>query len=414
MQGKDTIESTFDQLFSPILSHEIMQWIKNELKVDRYVKKLTIDRLFILMAFAQLHQLEGLREIANVLNDERFGKAVGLESISYSTISRRMATVSTEAFEALFKPLASKTGSHMNVMSGRIYHPLRVIDASTITLSLTRYRCAEFRNTTSGVKLHLRLRLFGPDVLPDKVVITPAKVADNTQMDSLVAEDPDAINVFDRGYLDYGKFDEYCKEKIHFVTRLKANAIVHVLEEQPCEESDTIRSDSIVLLGAGKDQMEHPLRLIKAVDTEGNAIAILTNVHYMSAEEIGDIYRNRWQIELFFKWIKQHFTVKHFYGQSDQAVANQLYIALIMHCLLTILKVDSGYRGALLEFTRCIKTCLFDLYQLFLEKLCRKPSRSSRGRCTFDHDTVFQQTLSQVIAGEVDHLYDLTYDPVIL
>ncbi len=80
--------------------------------------------------------------------------------------------------------------------------------------------------------------------MPDKVVITPAKVADNTQMDSLVAVDPGAINVFDRGYLDYGKFDTYCKERIYFVTRLKANAIVHVLEERPCEESDRVVSPS--------------------------------------------------------------------------------------------------------------------------------------------------------------------------
>ena len=325
-----------------------------------------------------------------------------------------MAAVPTEVFEALFMPIASKTGSHMNLMSGRVYHPLRVIDASTITLSLTRHRWAEFRQTKSGVKIHLRLRLFGPDVLPDKVVITPAKVADNTQMNNLVAEDPDAINVFDRGYLDYGKFDQYCKERIYFVTRLKANAIINVLEESPCGDSDTIKSDSTVLLGTGKDQMDHSLRLIEAVDTEGNEIMILTNVHDMSAEEIGDIYRNRWQIELFFKWIKQHFTVKYFHGKSNQAVANQIYIALIMHCLLTILKVDSGYRGTLLELTRLIKTCLFDLYQLFLEKLRRKPSRTSRGRCTFDHETIFRMTLSQVMAGKDDHLYDLTYDPVIL
>lgn len=414
MQGKDTIKSAFDQLFNPVLNHEIMQWLQKELKVDRYIKKLTLEKLFILMAFAQLQQFDSLREIANSLNDERLSEAVGLESISYSTISRRMAAIPTEALEALFMPIASRTGSHMNVISRRVYHPLRVIDASTITLSLTQYRWAEFRETKSGVKLHLRLRLFGPDVLPDKVVVTPARVADNTQMDSLVSTAPDAINVFDRGYLDYRKFDEYCKERIYFVTRLKANAIVKVLEESPCGDSDTIKSDSTVFLGSGRDQMEHSLRLIEAVDTEGNEIMILTNVHYMSAEEIGDIYRNRWQIELFFKWIKQHFTVKHFYGKSDQAVANQVYIALIMHCLLTIFKVDSGYQGTLLELTRLFKTCLFDLYQLVREKLRRKPSRSSRGRCTFDHETIFQMTLSQVMAGEVDHLFDLTYDPVIL
>ena len=140
MQGKDTTKSTFDQLFNPIHDHEIMQWLKKTLKIDRYVKKLTLEKMFILIAFAQLQQFGGLREIANSLNDERLSEAVGLESISHSTISRRMAAVPTEAFEALFKPLVSKTGSHMNVMSGRIYHPLRVIDASTITLSLTRYR----------------------------------------------------------------------------------------------------------------------------------------------------------------------------------------------------------------------------------------------------------------------------------
>jgi hypothetical protein len=321
-----------------------------------------------------------------------------------------------ETVEFLFRDLVRQVGIQTGFKPirqelGRLY----LIDSSTISLCLTRYRWANFRKTKGGIKVHLRLRLFKQGVLPDAAIITPAKVADKTQMDELVVEEKGVFNVFDRAYLDYKKFDDYCENGILFASRLKKNALVEVVKKLPVTPGSKIKKDCIVILGKdGFTKMHHPLRYIETEDLEGNQIIIITNDFKMSAEEIGDIYRYRWQIELFFKWIKQHLHVTHFYGLTQQAVEMQLYIALITYCLLKIIQLKTGYKGPLLQIQRLLNTCLYEPFPFFVRRLYRKPERFSKGRRKIDHERIYQETLRQVIAGEAEHLDDLTYDPVIL
>ena len=415
MQGKDNTKSTLYQLFGQLSDKKIFCLLHKQLGIDRYVKKLTTEKLLFLIVLAQLKQHKGLREISTSIGDDAVSRAIGLESISFSQISRRLASLPTEAFEVLFKHVVSKSIAKMGLQAvERNLNRLNLIDSSTISLSLTRYPWAVFRKTKSGIKLHLRVRVLEEGVLPDEIVITPAKPADRTQMDALVAEDPNAINVFDRGYMDYSKFDIYCEKGIRFVTRLKENAVIKVVSERDVGNESTIKHDSIVILGRGTKCMQHKLRLIETEDTEGNIINILTNDFDISSGEISDIYRCRWQIELFFKWIKQHLKVKHFYGYSAQAVENQLYIALITFCLLSLIKAENDYKGSLLELKRLLIACQHLSYQEFLKRLRRKPTRTSRGRVRPRHELIFKQTYHQVMAGDVDFLYDETYDPIIL
>jgi hypothetical protein len=415
MQGKGTIKSTFFQLFEPIFSQNFYQLLQ-KLEVDKYVKKLTALKFIILMVFAQLEQLTCLREISNSLNNNKFSKMIKLDSISFSQISRKLRSMMLETVEFLFRDLVRQVGIQTGFKPirqelGRLY----LIDSSTISLCLTRYRWASFRKTKGGIKIHLRLRLFKQGVLPDAAIITPAKVADKTQMDGLVVEEKGVFNVFDRAYLDYKKFDDYCENGILFASRLKKNALVEVAKKLPVTPGSKIKRDCIVILGKdGFTKMHHPLRYIETEDLEGNQIIIITNDFKMSAEEIGDIYRYRWQIELFFKWIKQHLHVKHFYGLTQQAVEMQLYIALITYCLLKIIQLKTGYKGPLLQIQRLLNTCLYEPFPCFVRRLYRKPERISKGRRKIDHERIYQETLRQVIAGEADHLDDLTYDPVIL
>lgn len=415
MQGKGTIKSTFFQLFEPIFSQSFRQLLQ-KLEVDKYVKKLTAFKFIILMVFAQLEQLTCLREISNSLNNNKFSKMIKLDSISFSQISRKLRSMMLETVEFLFRDLVRQVGIQTGFKPirqelGRLY----LIDSSTISLCLTRYRWASFRKTKGGIKIHLRLRLFKQGVLPDAAIITPAKVADKTQMDGLVVEEKGVFNVFDRAYLDYKKFDDYCENGILFASRLKKNALVEVVKKLPVTPGSKIKRDCIVILGKdGFTKMHHPLRYIETEDLEGNQIIIITNDFKMSAEEIGDIYRYRWQIELFFKWIKQHLHVKHFYGLTQQAVEMQLYIALITYCLLKIIQLKTGYKGPLLQIQRLLNTCLYEPFPCFVRRLYRKPERISKGRRKIDHERIYQETLRQVIAGEADHLDDLTYDPVIL
>ncbi len=322
----------------------------------------------------------------------------------------------TEALETFFICLRNECIARIGLNTTEaLLGRLHLIDSSTISLCVTKYRWAEFRKTKSGIKIHLRLRVHEGGVIPDKMVMTPAKPADRTQMDALVVTyEKDAINVFDRGYLDYKQFDHYCKNQILFVTRLKGNAMIEVMTELNVNPEHAIQRDAIVFLGKNNKRMKHPLRLIETEDTEGNPIKILTNVTDLTAIELADAYRHRWKIELFFKWIKQHLKVKHFFGTSDQAVENQLYIALITFCVLLKLQKDSGYTGTLLELTRMLLACLHGSFSDFLAKLLRKPVRSSRGRRICNHDLIFEYTYEQVMTEDIEFLYDSTYNPIIL
>ncbi len=263
------------------------------------------------------------------------------------------------------------------------------IDSTTMSLPLTRYLWAFYKKTKSGVKLHPRLNYIDGN---DKV-----------------------FNVFGRAYLDYKKFDEYCNKGILFATRLKKNAIKEILGQNPLNTNQYIKSDSIIVLGKdGINKMHNPLRCIKAVDLESKEIEIITNNFEASAEEIGDVYRHHWQIENLFKWVKQHLKAKHPHGLSKQAVETQLYIVLITYCLLEIVKLKNSYTGSLLEIQRLLKACFHEPFSCFLTKLLRKPRHSSRGRPKDKHEIVFKMLERQVLKNEIDHLDDLTYDPIIL
>ncbi len=142
---------------------------------------------------------------------------------------------------------------------------------------------------------------------------------------------------------------------------------------------------------------------------------IITNDFKLESQAIGDLYRYRWQIELFFKWIKQHFTIKHLYGTSQPAVENQLYIALNSYCLLLLLKLKTGYQKTLLELTRVLKVSLYKPFTVFVQKLHQKPLRSSRGRRRIDNVKIYQFLERQVMeAYDLSQFYDVTYDPIIL
>jgi transposase len=160
---------------------------------------------------------------------------------------------------------------------------------------------------------------------------------------------------------------------------MKKNAQIEVLSEQQ-PNSDIIFKDQDVILGNGRTKMEHTLRLVHTVDREGNPVVIVTNCFDLSAEEISELYRYRWKIETFFKWIKQHLRVKTFYGQSQNAVYNQLWIALITYCLQVLLQLKVGHKDSLLKLQRSLQDTLFKPFDAFIRSLFYQPTRESKGR----------------------------------
>lgn len=412
MQDKDTTQSTFMQLFQPIFSKEIWTKINQEVPdLDKRVRKLKTNQLTLLISNSQLQEHRALRKISASVNSNDFGRTIGLESISHSQISRRLGVLPIKVSEMLFKNLINKIAQKkgfgfIRQRLGKLY----MIDASIISLCLTRYPWAKFRKTKSGVKMHLRLSFDGIAV-PDEVIITPAKTADKKKLDELIVVDLDALNIFDRGYVDYRLFNEYCKKGILFVTRLKDNAVVEFIGQRPVEEDSLIEEDLDVILGTNSRKMEHKLRVITIDDSVNEPFSIITNDFARSAEEFGEIYRYRWQIELFFKWLKQHTQIKHFYGTSETAVINQILLALMTYCALILLKLGMEYERDLLTLQRTIIACLFDSYDSFLKKLRRRKAKGTR---RVNNKLLYKLTEQQVLNDETDWLNDLTHDPLYL
>ncbi len=411
---KDTIKSTFTEYLLPLDREFLLKQIE-KLGLDRYTKKLdtvTFSNLFI---FAQLKQLRSLVDISLELRTcEELQQELDLGSISASQLSRKLRDLDPSMYEATLEHLIWQIHREFGFKKGtQALGRLNLIDSSTIPLCLTKYRWAEFRNTKAGIKMHTRVVYHDQTVSPDKVVLKPAKASDKTEMNELVVQEPDALNLFDRAYLDYELFDQYCGNGTRFITRLKANAIVTVLEEKSVDPEGPILREAIVLLGKpGANQMEHALRLIETQDSEGNLVTLITNDMVMVTTELSDLYRYRWHIELFFKWVKQHLHIKRFYGTSANAVYTQIRIALITYCLLLLMQRKIAYQGNLLNVFKLIHHCWDEPLEAMIRKLYGNRSRISKGRRTYNHERIFVETLQQFENGETEHLDDLAYDPV--
>ena len=207
MYGKDTTKSTFTQIFDLIFDKDSNKRLSGY-ELDKYVKKLSSQQLITLLVLSQIHQLSSLREISDSLEDDRLSDKLDLESISHSQISRRIKTLSTNALEEIFHHLTTKVLLEKSqTKSSSDLDRVHLIDSTTISLCLSQFRWAEFRKTKGGIKLHLRLKFVEGDTIPDKAEITSAKPNDKTQMENMVVQEENVLNVFDRAYVEYRKFD---------------------------------------------------------------------------------------------------------------------------------------------------------------------------------------------------------------
>lgn len=414
---KDIINLTFYQYLKPINLKKFDNLIE-KLELDKYAKKLTIFKLISLLTFGQLLEIKSLDYLSlKVINSEDLQRVLKLKSISASQLSRKLRdlppTVTYEMFSHLAQEMLVKKGANF---VRRNLNQAHLIDATTISMAVSQYKWAEFRETKAGIKVNLRVFFDGDSTIPDEAVISPAKQADKTKMDDLVITTvPNALYIFDRAYVDYEKFDEYTENQTLFISKLKKNAKVEVIKSSMTTVDGKKVKDSIVRLGnKGTTRMRNNLRLIEIPDDNdpSKIIRIITNDMERSAQEIGDLYRNRWQIELFFKWIKQHLNVKSFHGFSQNAVENQIWIALITYLLLNLLKEKIKTTNTLLTVQRLLITCKYDTFAKFIKKVNRPPSKISLGRRKINHNEIFEFTLQQAEDDDIEHLYSTIYDPL--
>jgi transposase len=234
------------------------------------------------------------------------------------------------------------------------------LDSSTIDLCLSVFPWACFRRAKGAVKLHTLLDLRGN--IPSFVAITHGKVHDVNILDALIPE-PGAIYVMDKAYLDFERLYRLHQASAFFVTRAKTNTALKRLYSSPFDKSTGLRADQIVVLTGHYARKNYPekLRRVKYVDPENeNRLIFLTNQLSFPAITIASLYKCRWQVELFFKWIKQHLRIKSFYGTSENAVKTQIWIAITVYVLVAIIKKRLKLQPSLYTILQIFSITLFE------------------------------------------------------
>jgi len=316
---------------------------------------------FVAMLFCQLGRAHSLREIEGGLKSCEGKLAhLGIEAPARSSLSYANGHRPWELFEkvfyGLFETVAAKA---VGKKKFRFKNKLVSVDSTVIDLCLSMYDWAKFRRTKGAVKLHLVLDHDG--YLPCFGIITDGKVADVKAAHQMHFA-PDTIVVDDRGYNDFRLFAKWTDASVHFVTRMKDNTLFEVVEEHEVPKHRNILKDQTIrLTGTGAQQKcPHLLRRIEAVrEDTGGILVFLTNHHGLGATTIAAIYKDRWQIELFFKALKQNLKIKTFVGTSANAVKTQIWTALISMLLLRYLQLCSRFGWSLANLVALLRMNLF-------------------------------------------------------
>ena len=322
------------------------------------------------MLFCQLGRADSLREICNGLGcclgrlvHVGISRAPCRSTLSYANEHRPAALFEDLFFTALGR-FREQQGLGTRKHKFRFKNKLLSLDSTTISLCLTMFPWAKFRRAKGGVKAHVLLD--HDDYLPAYVLLTEAKRSDVKLADSFRLN-PGSIVAIDRGYIDYALFARWSMAGVFFVTRLKENAAFEVVEECEIPQNRNIRADQFIRLTGAKAQADYPdlLRRIVVWDSENEReIVLLTNLMEFGSTTIAAIYKERWQIELFFKALKQNLTVKTFVGTSENALRIQIWTALIALLLLKWLHHLSKANWSLSNLASMLRLNLFTYREL--------------------------------------------------
>jgi len=332
----------------------------SETGTEYHSRGLTSWNHFVAMLFGQLAGQDSLRGIeAGLATQSKALYHLGIEPIHRSTLAYANEHRTHELFEKVFFNMLSKCQPIAPEHKFRFKNPINSIDATTIDLCLSLYDWAKFRTTKGAVKLHVKLNHSG--YLPTFAVVTTGKVHETKVAPSIPLEKDD-VAIFDRGYTDFSWYKTLDDKGVIFVTRTKRNAHYGVIERRDVSRFKYILLDQIIKLKGfySKQKFPEKLRRIRSKDPEtGKIITILTNNLIWSAATIAKIYKERWQIELFFKSLKQQLKVKSFVGTSRNALLSQLWVALITYLLLSYLKFKSMFAWSIYTLCSILPANLF-------------------------------------------------------
>jgi len=361
-------QTVFSQVLDFLPMHKFRQCVK-QYNGNKGVRTFTCLDQFMCMAFAQLTYRESLRDIECCLRamKEKLYH-IGIRGrISRSTL----ADANEKRDWRIYRDFALQLIDQARQLYAdeefglELNDTVYALDASTIDLCLSVFPWARFRTTKAGIKLHTLLDLRGN--IPSFVDITDAKIHDVNILDKLIPE-PGSIYVMDRAYLDFERLYSMHQCLAYFVIRKKTNTNFRRLYSSKIEKLTGVRCDQIILLSGFYAKKAYPekLRRVKYFDIEtGRSLNFFTNQLTLPALTIADLYRYRWQIEIFFKWIKQHLRIKAFYGTSENAVKTQIWIAISVYVLVAIMKKRLQIDLSLYTILQILSITLFEKKPIF-------------------------------------------------
>ena len=331
---------------------------------DRGVRTLTCAEQYRAMAFAQLTYRESLRDIETCLSAQQaklyhmgFREPVRRSTLADANEARDWRIYAGLAQTLIVRARKLYAGENLGLdLKNTVY----ALDSTTIDLCLSMFPWAHFRETKSAVKMHTLLDLRGN--IPSFIHISDGKLHDVHALDLLVPE-AGAIYVMDRGYIDFSRLYRLHQAGAFFVTRAKSNLKAHRVYSAPADKTAGVIADQTIGLDGVRSGWDYPahLRRVRFNDLEtGKTLVFLTNQTTLPALTICNLYKSRWQVELFFKWIKQHLRIKRFYGTSENAVKTQIWIAVSVYVLAAIVRKRLGIEASLYTLMQVFSVAVFE------------------------------------------------------
>lgn len=354
----------FYQLTNSLSRYEFQKCV-DQYHGDHYVKSFPCWQQFLCLCFGQLTFRESLRSITLCLNvhSKKLYHLGFTSPIKRSTLAEANERRDWKIYEAFGYHLikkARKLYQHDTTFLDDLDGTFHALDATTIDLCLNVFQWAHFRETKGAVKLHTVLDLHGN--IPTFIHITDGTVHDVNVLDALPIE-RGACYIMDRGYIDYGRLYALHQDHAFFIIRAKRNMRFARMYSHDIDQSTGVRCDQTIKLQGYYTTKKYPekLRRIKYYDDETDtAYVFLTNNFDLKAEQIAYLYKQRWQIELFFKWIKGHLKVKVFWGQSENAVKTQIWAAICTYVMVAIMKKELQIERSMYEILQILSTTPFE------------------------------------------------------
>ena len=353
----------FAQLIE-FLPQKAFQRIVMKYQGDKYIKFFSCWNQLLIMIFGQLSGCESLRELVCIISahaPKSYHLGFGTSLITRSNMAKANANRDCKIFEEFaYKMISIAQGKRITKefeIAGRLY----AFDSTTIDLCMNLFWWASFRKAKGGIKIHTLYDVVTQ--IPTFLHITEAKVNDMNAMDKIPYE-PNAYYIFDRGYFDLARLFTINVIGSNFVIRERGQLQYEIIDgEDLLESPDNILYDQTIRLTGQQTRKRYPslLRRVGYYSMEHKrTFTYLTNNFIISAEQIALLYKNRWQVELFFKWIKQHLHVKSFWGVTENAVRIQIYSAIIAYCLVAIVEHDLRLNRSTFDVLRILNISLFD------------------------------------------------------